>query len=216
MQARHNPVLYLASTSAGKFREFREAASRRGVRIDPVPGIASMAPCVEDGSTFEENARKKARYYSTLASGLVFADDSGICVDALRGRPGIYSARFAGLTASDEENNTKLIESLAPFADQQRTAHYVCVIALAEAGRIIALTEGRADGLIVATPRGAGGFGYDPLFLFPPLGQTFAELSPESKFAVSHRGEAFRKLLDQVLQSAIANPQSAMQMGDSP
>jgi XTP/dITP diphosphohydrolase len=197
----HNPVLYLASTNPGKLREFREAASGRGITVDAVPGIAGMTPCVEDGLTFEENARKKARYYSTLAPGFVFADDSGICVDALGGAPGVYSARYAGPGASDEANNAKLIESLAPFAEEQRTAHYVCVIALAEAGRIIAVTEGRADGLILPTPRGAGGFGYDPFFLFPPWGRTFAELSPEAKFAVSHRGEAFRKLLDRVENS---------------
>ncbi len=201
MPAVHKPTLYLASTNPGKLHEFREAASRRGVAVDVVPGIAGMTPCVEDGLTFEENAGKKARYYSTLAPGLVFADDSGICVDALGGAPGVYSARFAGPRANDEVNNAKLIESLAPYADQQRTAHYVCVVALAEAGRIIAVTEGRADGLILATPRGQGGFGYDPFFLFPPLGLTFAELSPEAKFAVSHRGEAFRKLLDLVKAS---------------
>jgi len=199
MRTSHNPVLYLASTNPGKLREFREAASRRGTTIDALPGIARMAPCFEDGSTFEQNARLKARHYSALAPGLVFADDSGICVDALGGGPGIHSARFAGPRASDEANNAKLIVSLAPFEEHQRTAHYVCVIALAEAGRIIAVTEGRAAGLILAEPRGEGGFGYDPYFLFPPLGQTFAELSPEAKFAVSHRGQAFRKLLDYVL-----------------
>ncbi|MGO9271966.1 MAG: RdgB/HAM1 family non-canonical purine NTP pyrophosphatase [Terriglobia bacterium] len=198
MRAIHNPVLYLASTNSGKLREFREAASRRGITVEALPGIAGMAPCVEDGATFEENACQKARYYSTLAPGLVFADDSGICADALGGGPGIYSARFAGPGASDEANNAKLIESLAPFTAGQRAAHYVCVIALAEAGRIAAVTEGRADGVILAAPRGAGGFGYDPFFLFPALGLTFAELSPESKFGVSHRGEAFRKLLDRV------------------
>jgi len=201
MRAVDNPMLYLASTNPGKLREFREAARQRGIAVAAVRGIASMSPCVENGLTFEENACTKARYYSTLAAGLVFADDSGICVDALGGGPGIRSARFAGPAASDEANNAKLIESLASFAQEQRTAHYVCVIALAEAGRIIAVTQGRADGLILPAPRGTGGFGYDPFFLFPPLGRTFAELSRESKFAVSHRGEAFRKLLDLVQES---------------
>ena len=198
MPAADNRVLYLASTNPGKLREFREAARQRGIAVDAVPGIGGMSPCVEDGLTFQDNACKKARYYSERAPGLVFADDSGICVDALGGKPGLYSARFAGSGAGDEANNTKLIESMAPFSAGQRTAHYVCVIALAEAGRIIAVTEGRTDGMILETPRGEGGFGYDPFFLFPPLQRTFAELSPESKFAASHRGEAFRKLLDQV------------------
>jgi len=191
-------VLHLASTNPGKLREFREAASGRGISVEPLPGIGEVAACVEDGLTFGENARKKALYYSELSPGLVFTDDSGICVDALDGGPGVRSARFAGPEASDDANNAKLLESLAPFEGEQRAAHYVCVIALAEAGRILTVTEGRADGLILAAPRGAGGFGYDPLFLFPPLGRTFAELTPQAKFAVSHRGEAFRRLLEWV------------------
>jgi len=198
MHVIQNSVLYLASTNPGKLREFREAASRRGITVEVLPGIDAMTPCVEDGSSFEENACKKARYYSTLVPGLVFADDSGICADALGGGPGVHSARFAGPAASDDANNAKLVEILVPFGEGQRAAHYVCVIALAEAGEIIAVAEGRADGLILAAPRGAGGFGYDPFFLFPPLGKTFAELRPDSKLAVSHRGQAFRKLLDQV------------------
>jgi len=208
MRAVHKPVLYLASTNSGKLREFREAASRRGIAVEALPSIEGMAPCVEDGLTFKENACRKARHYSTLSPGLVFADDSGLCVDALGGGPGIYSARFAGPGASDEANNAKLLESMATITAGQRAAHYVCVIALAQAGRIVAVTEGRADGVILATPRGWGGFGYDPLFLFPVLGRTFAELSPESKFVVSHRGEAFRKLLDLVEESGARSQES--------
>ncbi|HTS68639.1 MAG TPA: non-canonical purine NTP pyrophosphatase [Terriglobia bacterium] len=227
--------LYLASSNPGKLREFREAAAARGVQIEPLPGFSDLPACVEDGATFEENARKKAMYYSRNNPGWVFADDSGICVDALQGAPGVYSARFAGPQASDDQNNARLIEEIhrieseasarmsTPPPDRNskagnrdplpngrsssfdlpvwvssthRAAHYICVIALAEAGRILTVVEGRADGFIIDQPRGTGGFGYDPYFYYPPLGETFAELLPEAKFAVSHRGAAFRKLLD--------------------
>ncbi len=170
-----------------------------------MPRFSELPPCVEDGPTFEDNAAKKARHYSRHTEGLVFADDSGICVEALDGAPGVLSARFAGTNATDEENNRKLLAELRRMetvgaglkpAPTNRAAHYVCVIALAERGKLVNVFEGRADGTILAVPRGKGGFGYDPLFFFPPLGRTFAELNPEEKFAVSHRGEAFRKLLD--------------------
>jgi XTP/dITP diphosphohydrolase len=231
----HSP-LYLASSNPGKLREFREAASARGIPVEPLPGIESLPACIEDGRTFEENARKKALHYSAYVSGPVFADDSGICVDALRGAPGVFSARFAGPVATDDENNRKLLEELrrvegelrrvetaieglspaslraaleergiAPAVEYQpirRTAHYVCVIALAQCGQILCVTEGRADGVILDEPRGTGGFGYDPYFFYPPLGKTFAELKAEEKFAVSHRGKASRKLLDFLSQGA--------------
>ena len=189
-------ILHLASTNPGKLREFRQAGNSCGIFVEPVPDAQNLPPCVEDGATFEENARKKALYYSHHAEGLVFADDSGLCVDALDGAPGIHSARFAGPAADDASNNRKLLDELCRIPAPQRAAHYVCVIALAEHGRILTVTQGRADGVVLETPRGSGGFGYDPLFFYPPLGKTFAELSPEEKFPVSHRGEAFRKLLD--------------------
>ena len=212
----HSP-LYLASANPGKLREFRAAALDRGILVEPLPRIESLPGCLEDGATFEENARKKALHYSAYVSGKVFADDSGICVDALGGAPGVFSARFAGPGATDDENNRKLLEELrradeesrlaetmiegrseAGYQPLRRTAHYVCVIALAQSGRVLCVTEGRADGLILDKPRGTGGFGYDPYFYYPPLGRTFAELKPDEKFAVSHRGQAFRKLLDLV------------------
>jgi XTP/dITP diphosphohydrolase len=211
------PPLYLASANPGKLREFSAAASARGMLVEPLPRIESLPACIEDGKTFEENARKKALHYSAYASGPVFADDSGICVDALLGAPGVVSARFAGPGATDDENNRKLLEELrrvdeelrhletmiedrseAEYKPIRRAAHYVCVIALARSGRILCVTEGRADGVILDEPRGSGGFGYDPYFFYPPLARTFAELKPEEKFGVSHRGQAFRKLLDLV------------------
>jgi XTP/dITP diphosphohydrolase len=200
--------LYLASANPGKLREFRAAGADREIALEALPGIESLPPCVEDGATFEANARKKALHYSAYAHGPVFADDSGICVDALGGAPGILSARFAGPEADDAANNQKLLAELqlveAAEAERRgqgsapphRAAHYVCVIALATRGRIVTVVEGRADGIIIDAPRGSGGFGYDPHFFYPPLRKTFAELTPEQKSAVSHRGEAFRKLLD--------------------
>jgi len=206
--------LYLASSNPGKLREFRKAAAARGIRVEPLPGIESLPICIEDGKTFEENARKKALHYSTYVSGPVLADDSGISVDALGGAPGIFSARFAGPDATDSENNRKLLEALhrvdeelrrteklidgvseAEYQPIRRIAHYVCVIAMAQGGRILCVTEGKADG-----------FGYDPYFYYPPLAKTFAELTAEEKFAVSHRGEAFRRLLKLVRDSGSLTP----------
>jgi len=217
--------LWLASTSAGKLREFRQAGLLRGVGVELLLGIRELTPCVEDGRTFEENACKKAIYYSRVAEGLVFADDSGLCVDALGGAPGVFSARFAGSAASDSANNAKLLEELRRVAGSKSVssepiasaashfpssfpAHYTCVIALAESGRILKVTSGRADGVVIEQASGSGGFGYDPYFFYPPLGATFAELSPEAKFAVSHRGEAFRRLLD-LLETAADSMRAA-------
>lgn len=204
-------TLYLASSNPGKLREFRDAAATRGIPVEAQPGFASRATCVEDGNSFAENARKKAIHYSQNFSGWVFADDSGICVDALDGAPGIYSARFAGPQATDEQNNQHLLAEIHqveavrrsriptgsyPSGPPDRAAYYVCVIALAQAGQVLATVEGQAHGVIIDKARGKNGFGYDPYFLYLPLGKTFAEILPEEKFAVSHRGAAFRKLLD--------------------
>ncbi len=188
--------LFLASANPGKLREFGEAARVRGITVEAVPGIDALPACIEDGATFEANARKKALHYSAYCEGFVFADDSGICVDALGGAPGVYSARYAGPGADDDANNAKLMTELRNFSFPERSAHYVCFIALARLGQILTVTEGQADGIILDAARGTGGFGYDPLFLYPPLGRSFAELNPEQKFEVSHRGAAFRKLLD--------------------
>ena len=204
--------LWLASSSKGKLREFTQAARARDIEVGTLPDIDRLESCVEDGLTFEANARKKAEYYSRHGHGLVFTDDSGIAVDLLGGAPGVFSARFSGHDATDDDNNAKLLrelrralhpEDVGPIEspNPHAAAHYVCVIALARQGQVLAIAEGRADGIIIAPPRGSGGFGYDPYFFFPPLGRTFAQLSPEAKFAVSHRGEAFRKLLDYLERS---------------
>jgi len=219
----HSP-LYLASSNPGKLREFGAAALARGLRVETLPHFEALPACVEDGMSFEENARKKALHYSADFPGAVFADDSGINVDALGGAPGVFSARFAGPGATDSDNNRKLLEELRRVEDElhldkasidgsrgvehppgRRVAHYVCVIALAQGSRILCLTEGRADGVILDEPRGWGGFGYDPYFFYPPLGKTFAELTAEEKFTVSHRGKAFRQLLE-LLRSTDLRP----------
>lgn len=199
-------TLQLATTNPGKLREFRLAAKDLGIKIAGVPGFDSVPACIEDGRTFAANARKKALYYSGFATGLVFADDSGLAVDALGGAPGVYSARFAGPGATDEMNNQKLVLELAGAPERSRVriksppysgfpASYVCVIALAESGKLLGTVEGRVAGVIIDTPRGRGGFGYDPFFFYPPWAKTFAQISARRKFTVSHRGNAFRKLL---------------------
>jgi XTP/dITP diphosphohydrolase len=197
-------TVYLASTNPGKLREFRNAAEARGIEVELLPGIEDLPVCVEDGNTFEENACKKALYYSQWTDGMVFADDSGISVDALGSGPGVFSARYAGPEADDEANNQKLLHELSGVTPSNRTAKYACVIALARHGKILTVVEGRAEGLIQDEAKGTEGFGYDPYFNYPPLNKTFAELSMEEKFGVSHRGEAFRKLLDYLQSSGAA------------
>ncbi|HXH49992.1 MAG TPA: RdgB/HAM1 family non-canonical purine NTP pyrophosphatase [Terriglobia bacterium] len=189
-------TIYLASTNPGKLREFRHAAEVREIEVELLPGIEDLPVCIEDGNTFEENACKKALYYSQWTDGMVFADDSGISVDALGSGPGVFSARYAGPEADDGANNQKLLRELAGVPQSDRTAHYACVIALARHGKILTVVEGRAEGLIQDEAKGTEGFGYDPYFYYPPLKRTFAELGMEEKFDVSHRGVAFRKLLD--------------------
>ena len=181
--------LYCATSNPGKLREFRLAA---GPDFELVP-LTGIPPCEETGSTFEENAIEKAVYYSRHAPGLLFAEDSGLAVDALDGAPGVRSARFAGENASDQDNNRLLLEKLKGVTE--RAARYVCVISVAQAGEALATFRGEVEGRIIDEPRGTNGFGYDPYFLYIPLGLTFAELSPEQKLQVSHRGCALAKML---------------------
>jgi XTP/dITP diphosphohydrolase len=184
--------LYCATTNPGKIREFRLAASGP-IEIEPLPGLKNIAPGAENGRTFEENAMEKAEYYGSHCNGYLFAEDSGLSVDALDGAPGVYSARFSGPNASDEENNRLLLERLKGIPN--RSARYVCVIALASAGKVIQTFRGEVEGSITEEPRGDDGFGYDPLFRFEPFGATFAEMSAEQKQTISHRGHAMNLLL---------------------
>jgi XTP/dITP diphosphohydrolase len=185
--------LFCATGNAGKLREFKMASGTGVVSIEPLPNYKQIPPCVEDGATFEENGIIKARHYGPHAAGLLFADDSGLEVDALAGAPGIYSARFSGPHATDESNNRLLLEKLAGV--ENRAARFVCAIALVEGTRLLGVYRGAVEGRILHEPRGSGGFGYDPLFYCPAFGCTFGEAAAEQKFAVSHRGQAFQAML---------------------
>jgi len=205
-------VLLLASSNPGKVVEFRalaaDSSEARGVprdspgaresssfTIEPLPGFAELPAFPEDAPTFAENAAGKALHYSRFANELVFADDSGLVVPALGGAPGVRSARYAGEHATSAARNTKLLAALRGKTGDERRAHFVCAIALARQGRVLAVITDRVDGQILEGPRGSGGFGYDPVFYFPPLQKAFAGLTAEQKNQHSHRGKAFRKLL---------------------
>jgi XTP/dITP diphosphohydrolase len=218
-------VLFLASSNPGKLRELRMLARQHsgglaaaapepapaeghvtgrlpprlqpasGIAINALPGIAHLPSFDEAAPTFAENAAGKALHYSRFTNERVLADDSGLVVPALGGAPGPRSARYAGPEASDADRVRKLLEDLAGKRDAERRARFVCVLAMARAGRVLAVISDAAEGIITDTPRGENGFGYDPVFLFEPLGRTFAELSEEEKNRHSHRGKAFRKLL---------------------
>jgi XTP/dITP diphosphohydrolase len=207
----------IATSNKGKLRDFAGAAAVHGIVAEELADIASIPEPVEDGLTFEENARKKSEYYSRFAKGeLVLADDSGLAVDALHGEPGVYSARYAALEASaipgvnevagnsnDLANNVRLLRELDPVAEAERTARFVCVISAARDGLEVVHCRGEARGIILREPRGAMGFGYDPLFYFPSIAKTFAELTPDEKALYSHRGEALRKFLNWARQSHV-------------
>jgi XTP/dITP diphosphohydrolase len=186
-------TIYCATGNAGKLREFQLAGRVLGIDVQPLPGLKSIAAPEENGATFEENARIKAAYYSRFAPGPLFADDSGLAVDALTGAPGVHSARYAGESATDEDNNRLLRERLG--GSSNRKGRFVCVIALAEGGAVRETFRGEVEGEILHEARGPGGFGYDPLFHFPPFGCSFGEVDDEKKFAVSHRGNALRLML---------------------
>jgi XTP/dITP diphosphohydrolase len=184
-------TLYCATTNPGKIAEFRMATSDDLV-IEPLPGIRDIPPCEETGATFEENAIQKALYYGAHTHGYLFAEDSGLEVDALGGEPGVYSARYAGTDATDEANNRLVLKKLCSSA--QRTARYVCVIALVEAGVLVETFRGTVEGELLTSPKGDNGFGYDPLFYYAPFGCSFGEVSRERKQTVSHRGVALQKM----------------------
>jgi XTP/dITP diphosphohydrolase len=179
--------VYCATTNPGKLREF-QMALQDSIPVLPLPGLASIVPCEETGVTFEQNAVQKALYYSKFCDGYLFVDDSGLEVDALQGAPGVYSARFAGPNATDAANNELLLDKMRSVAD--RAARFVCVVALAESGRLVRTFRGEVDGELLEAPRGDNGFGYDPLFFYPPFGCSFGEAPLERKMQVSHRSQA--------------------------
>jgi XTP/dITP diphosphohydrolase len=191
--------LFLASSNPGKLAEYRALAAASAtslvVDLELLPSFDTLPAFEENAPTFAENAAGKALHYSRLNDGLVFADDSGLMVPSLGGAPGVYSARYAGLQATNSQRIEKLLLEMRGKTGTKRGAYFVCAIALAKGGRALAIVTDRVEGEILAAPRGAGGFGYDPVFYFPALGKTFAELPAEEKNQRSHRGKAFRKLL---------------------
>jgi XTP/dITP diphosphohydrolase len=191
-------TLWCATTNAGKLREFQLL----GADVEALPAMRRIPPSPEDGVTFEQNAAQKAIYYSAFTDGLLFADDSGLEVDALHGEPGVYSARYAGEHAGDAANNALLLERLEHVTD--RRARFVCVIALTQKGSLIHTFRGTVEGQILRSPQGLGGFGYDPLFFYPPFNQTLAEVPDTNKFEVSHRGHALREMLAWLANTAYA------------
>src|ERR1700733_10630004 len=204
--------LFAATTSHGKLRDFRTAAAAHSISIEALPNLESILAPEENGATFADNATLKAVYYSRLAPGqLVLADDSGLEVDALAGAPGVRSARFAADTGlvdspdandnTDVWNNMLLLQRLASVPATQRGARYRCVLVVARDGAPLHSAEGAVEGLILDSPRGTGGFGYDPLFFLPTLDRTMAEIDLETKLSLSHRGRAFAALLPMLSQS---------------
>jgi len=185
--------IWCATGNPGKLREFHLAGELLGVDVEALPDLRSIAAPEETGVTFEENARLKAAYYSRFAPGLLFADDSGLAVDALGGEPGVYSARYAGEHATDEANNRLVLERLGD--ELNRMARFVCVIALARDGKVVETFRGEVEGELLREARGPAGFGYDPLFYYPSFGCSFGEVDGVRKFAVSHRGNAARAML---------------------
>ncbi len=189
-------TIYCATSNSGKLREFQLAAPDFDVR--PLP--KKVAPPEERGSTFEENAIAKAEYYGRFVDGYLFADDSGLEVDALGGAPGVYSARYAGEDATDEQNNALLLERLKHAED--RAARFVCAIALVKDGILVRAFCGSVEGRILHAARGSGGFGYDPLFFHEPFGCTFGEAAIEDKMKVSHRAQALNAMFTYLRSSA--------------
>jgi XTP/dITP diphosphohydrolase len=196
----------VATSNPGKIRDLIGAAAGHGIEIATLLGFSEIPGVIEDGATFEANAKKKAEQYSKYSEGeLVIADDSGLEVDALQGAPGVRSARYAAdevhapddaPNSDDEANNARLLRELAGVPDEFRTARFVCLIAVARNGHTLATFHGKAEGIILHQPHGENGFGYDPLFFFPQINKTFAEISAEEKAQYSHRGAAFRQFLE--------------------
>jgi len=199
------PTLVLATANPGKVAELAVALDgKTEFTVDGLQSLKDQTPIEETGDTFEENARLKAEAYSRRTPHLVIADDSGLEVDALGGRPGVLSARYGGPGLDDPGRCDALLHALAGTADGERTARFRCVLAVARDGTTLRTFDGVVEGTILRTPRGANGFGYDPIFFHPPSGRAFAELTREEKERVSHRGAAMRKLVEALARGEVA------------
>ena len=188
--------LFVASSNPGKLNEYRMLVSGHPIELDVFPGFAEIPLFEESAPTFAENAAGKALHYSQFTELPVIADDSGLVVPALGGAPGVHSARYAGPGASDAQRVQKLLAELRDKKGEERRARFVCVLAVALRGRAIAIFSDFAEGVLTQESRGTGGFGYDPIFYFESLGRTYAETTREEKNRYSHRGKAFRKLME--------------------
>ncbi len=186
--------LLVATSNPGKLREIRHVFADLDVVLVTLAEFGELPEVLEDGLTFEDNAKKKARHYAGATGMWTLADDSGLEVDALDQRPGVNSARFTGPVQDAAANNAKLIALLRKVPPEQRSARFRCVIAVADPQRVLATASGTVEGVIIDQPRGRNGFGYDPHFLLPELGLTTAELDPEHKNRISHRGQALRDI----------------------
>lgn len=191
--------LFLATTNEGKIAEIQQVLEDLPMEISTLREVKNVELCPEEKPTILENAIFKALYYSRYSEAMTLADDTGLEVDALQGAPGVHSARYCGDFATHAENNEKLLRELTSIAEEKRTARFVCVMAIAFRGRLIKTFPGYSEGRILTTPRGTGGFGYDPLFFIPSLNKTFAELTTEEKNQISHRGKALERVHDYFL-----------------
>ena len=187
--------VFLASSNPGKLREYRVLTGDSPVELALLPNFTKVPLFEETALTFAENSAGKALHYSRFATGTVLADDSGLVVPSLGGAPGVYSARYAGPRASDSDRVQKLLREMSALSGDDRKARFVCVTTLAQNGRAVAVLSDSAEGVIAKAPQGSGGFGYDPVFFFPQLGRTYAEITREEKNQYSHRGRAFRKAI---------------------
>jgi XTP/dITP diphosphohydrolase len=185
--------LLVATKNKKKLKEIKEILKDLNLKITSLADLSSSPRIVENKKTFKENAIKKAVRISKVTASLVLGEDSGLCVDALGGRPGVYSARFGGKDKNDEKNNKKLLKELEGLSLSKRRAHYVCAVAIADKGRLIDVAEGKCGGLIGFKTKGHFGFGYDPLFIIPGFKKTFAQLGPSVKHSMSHRSRALVK-----------------------
>jgi XTP/dITP diphosphohydrolase len=193
--SQNEQILVIATRNKGKSAEIRAMFEGFPVQVKDLNDFGPIPEPVEDGSTFEENAYKKASFTARVLGLPTLADDSGLEVQALDGAPGVYSARYSGPAATDSENNQKLLNALSN--NPNRKARFCCVLSLAAPSGAALTYEANCEGTILDSPRGENGFGYDPLFFYPPADKTFAEMSMEEKLSVSHRGKALRELKDE-------------------
>lgn len=190
--------IVLATKNKGKIKEFKKVFSELGWEAVAISDIAYVKEPEETGKTFEENAINKAKYYSKAVSMPVLADDSGIIADVLKDRPGIYSARYAGVHGDDKANNSKLVDKLRLYKENERSGYYMCVVALVWPNGKVITAQGKCEGIIRDFEEGENGFGYDPLFYLPEKKCTMAQLTLEEKNKISHRGKAIKNLIEKL------------------